>query len=521
MHAGTSRTLFFSLVALCGLQMHGSYAFAQSADTSASPTRVRVESGMLEGAQSGPVVSFKGIPYAAAPVGDRRWRAPQAAQSWSGVRPALAVGSSCIQAPGLSVRSAAGDPGALDEDCLYLNVWAPAGQSKSAKPVMVWIHGGGLVFGSGGVAAYDGTSLARRGAVIVTINYRLGPLGFFSHPAIDGEAGGGSRNFGLLDQIEALKWVQSNIAAFGGDPDNVTIFGESAGAQSVLALFASPMARGLFHKGIAQSAYGLPGHAPAKAQAVGIAVASAVGLDGARASAAQLRAIPAERFGALPGRDLTLSPSFIVGDAAMPIGILEAFQQQRQAPLPLLIGNNSDEASVAEAFGVDPAGIIQQLGRNRILVKPLYPKVTNDADLGRQVMRDAVFTAFARRVSYLHSQQAPTWRYYFNYVQQAMRRSQVGVPHAGEIAFTMDTGASCGCLSRPFNKADLAVSKRMADSWVAFARSGNPQTRQLPPWSKDSARSDQLMEFSGDTRARRNFMQPRLNALILGLKAVD
>ena len=136
-------------------------------------------------------------------------------------------------------------------------------------------------------------------------------------------------------------------------------------------------------------------------------------------------------------------------------------------------------------------------------------------------MRDAVFTAFARRVSYLHSQQAPTWRYYFNYVQQAMRRSQVGVPHAGEIAFTMDTGASCGCLSRPFNKADLAVSKRMADSWVAFARSGNPQTRQLPSWSKDSARSDQLMEFSGDTRARRNFMQPRLNALILGLKAVD
>ncbi|MEO8003053.1 MAG: carboxylesterase/lipase family protein [Arenimonas sp.] len=521
MHKTILGKIIFAVMALAGAQLFCGHAIASAANSPNTAPMVRIDAGMLEGSQNKTVSSFKGIPFAAAPVGQWRWREPQPVTAWKNVRDAKQFGSSCIQAPGLSVLSDAGDPGALSEDCLYLNIWTPDLKPAAKLPVMVWIHGGALVFGSGSVVGYDGAPLARRGVVMVTINYRMGPLGFFSHPAIDAEKNGNAKNFGLLDQIAALKWVQKNIALFGGNPDNVTIFGESAGAQSVLALYASPMARGLFHKGIAQSSYGLPSHTPAKAREVGIAVASAVGLDGANASAAQLRAIPAEQFGKLPGRELTLAPSFIVGDAAMPISILEAFQKKQQAAVPLIIGSNSNEASVATAFGVDPGQIIAGLGKARILVKPLYPKVSDNAELGNQVMRDAVFTAFARRISYLQSQRAPAWRYYFSYVQQGLRDTQTGVPHAGEIAFTMDTGTDCRCLKVPFAKPDQVLSKKMGDSWVAFARNGNPQIPQFPAWPKDSVKNDTLMEFSDNAIVRKKFMQPRLNALILGLKAAD
>lgn len=525
MYIARMKKAFIGLAGLLLVQSFSSGAMASPSNNvnafASTGSIVRVDTGKLVGTQNKSIFSFKGIPYAQAPVGQWRWREPQAVVAWKNIRSAKQFGNSCIQAPGLSVVSDAGDPGALSEDCLYLNVWTPDVKSTAKLPVMVWIHGGALVFGSGSVVGYDGTSLARRGVVMVTINYRMGPLGFFSHPAIDAEKNGNAKNFGLLDQIAALNWVRKNISAFGGNPNNVTIFGESAGAQSVLALVASPMARGLFHKGIAQSSYGLPGHTLAKARTVGIAVASAVGLDGAKASAAQLRAIPAVQFGKLPGRELTLAPSFIVGDAAMPISILEAFQKKQQAAVPLIIGSNSNEASVAVAFGVDPANIIAELGKGKILVKSLYPKVSSNTELGNQVMRDGVFTAFARRISYLQSQRAPVWRYYFSYVQQGLRSSQTGVSHAGEIAFTMDTGTNCNCLKVPFSKSDQAMSKKMADSWVAFARSANPQIPQFPAWPKDSVKNDTLMEFSDTAIARKKFMQPRLNTLILGLKAAD
>lgn len=480
---------------------------------------VSVDTGMLQGTLNESILSFKGIPFAAAPVGQWRWREPQAPATWKGVRDAKNFGNACIQKPGLSDQNG-GNPGLISEDCLFLNVWTPTLRQGEKLPVMVWIHGGGLAFGSGGVPGYGGDSLAKRGAVIVSINYRMGPLGFFSHPAIDAERRG-FKNFGLLDQIAALKWVQKNISAFGGDADNITIFGQSAGAESVLALYSSPLARGQFQKGIAQSPYGIPAHTPEKARKVGLAVATAVGLDGIRASAAQLRAIPADKFGNLDAPELTLSPGFITGDAALPISILETFQKKNQAALPLIIGSNSDEATVATAFGLDPAKVIQGLGKSKVFVKPLYPKVSNDAELGRQVIRDAVFTAFARRVSYLHSQKAPTWRYYFGYVQQGLRASQPGVAHGGEIVFMMDSGNNCGCLLVPFNQSDSDLARRIGDSWVAFARSSNPQTPALPTWSKDSASNDRMLEFDETVVARKSFMQPRLNALILGLRAAN
>ena len=241
--------LFIVALALAGWILPG----IGSAETAPPSPRVEAAAGLVEGSWEGESAVFKGLPYAAPPVADLRWRAPQPARPWQGARKANAFGKACMQVPGAALAAGAGDIEPMSEDCLTLNLWVPRARTSAKQPVMVWIHGGALVFGAGSQPLYDGRALATRGAVVVTLNYRLGPLGFFDHPALAG-ASGGDVNFGLLDQIAALKWVRENIAAFGGDPGNVTVFGESAGGQSVLALFASPKARGLFQRGIVQSA---------------------------------------------------------------------------------------------------------------------------------------------------------------------------------------------------------------------------------------------------------------------------
>ena len=491
-----------------------------AAETIAPSPRVKTSAGMVEGTWQDGMAVFKGLPYAAPPVAALRWRAPQPAQPWQGVRKADAFGKACMQAPGAALAAGAGDIGPMSEDCLTLNVWVPNGRNPARLPVMVWIHGGALVFGAGSQSLYAGNALAQRGAVVVTLNYRLGPLGFFDHPALAKDSGG-DVNFGLLDQVAALQWVRDNIAAFGGDPRNVTIFGESAGGQSVLALFASPKARGLFQRGIVQSAYGIPSSSRTKARTVSTKVAASLGVAGASATAAQLRAIPAQRFAtAFQGEDMSLAPGFVVGDAVLPQAILEAFQQNRQAKLPLIIGSNSDEATVAAAFGMDPAAVVERLGAGKVLLKPLYPGVSDDGELGRQAIRDLVFTAYARRIAYLHSQRAPTWRYYFSHVQAGLRPQPPGVGHGAEIAFVMGTGDSCRCLPAPFSAADRAVSRKVGDYWFAFARNGVPAAPGAPAWQKDSARRAQVMEFADTPAVRTSFMQARLNVMISALKGI-
>jgi para-nitrobenzyl esterase len=346
----------------------------------------------------------------------------------------------------------------------------------------------------------------------------MGALGFFSHPAIDGSDSSSAVNYGLLDQIAALRWVRENIAAFGGDPGNVTIFGESAGAQSVLALYASPLAQGLFHKGIAQSPYGIPSHTRAKAREVSEQVATAVGLAGADATAAQLRAVPATRFLQLGEKGPTLAPGFIVGDRALPQPILETFQQGKQTRVPLIIGSNSDEATVAEAFGVDLAKVVEKLRAAKFLLRKFYPGVADDAQLGREAMRDLVFTAFARRIAYLHSQSTPTWRYYFSHVQQGLQGKVSGVGHGNEIPFVMGTGEDCDCLVVPFTAADRRFSRQVGDYWFAFARSGRPDAANAPVWSQDGVREARTLEFGDETVLRKDFMKARLNAFIAILK---
>ncbi len=473
---------------------------------------VAIATGELQGVREHGVFVFKGIPYAAPPVGVLRWHEPQPPLSWQGVRPADAFGHACIQ-PVADTLEGAGDVGPQSEDCLFLNVWTPDPRPDAHLPVMVWIHGGGLVIGSGGLPVFTGAPLAQRGVVMVTFNYRLGPLGFFAHPSLLQNDPDGPINFGLLDQIAALKWVQQNIAAFGGDPDNVTIFGQSAGAQSVLALFASPQARGLFQKGVAQSAYGVPGNTRSRAKDASILVAEAVGLDGANASAEALRAVPAEAFGTISNPFASLAPSFVIGDSVLPKSIFNVFKAKQEAPVPLIIGSNSDEASVAQALGIDPGMLMEQLVSIKPLLKLFYFGVNENSELGRQVIRDLIFTSFAKRIADWHARKAPTWRYYFSYVPVNLRDEKPGVGHGDEMAFVLDT---MDFVSHPENyiQADRDMAKQVSSYWLAFAQTDTPHPQDEPTWPRDTVHRDRVMEFGDSIVVHSHFMGARLKLYI-------
>jgi para-nitrobenzyl esterase len=480
---------------------------------------VATDRGQLQGRIEQGLATFKGIRYAAPPVGDLRWREPQPPAHWNGAQPAQAFGASCPQNPNLSIEAGIGDPRPMAEDCLFLNVWTPRANANARLPVMVWIHGGAFVLGSTNQPIYDGAPLAQRGVVVVTLNYRLGALGFFAHPALAAGRANAPVNFGLFDQIAALRWVRNNIRAFGGDPANVTLFGESAGAESVLALYASPLARGLFAKGIAQSPYGIPSHPLASAQQIAANVATSFNLNGANATAAELRAIPADALASLRGTDLSLAPSLTIGDAALPELILTAFQRGAEAKAPLIIGSNSDEGSIAAAFGIDPAKLVQRLGAARLLVDWLYPSNLSDAQLGREVVRDLVFTTFVRRIAWLHSARAPTWRYYFSYVPVGLRGRLPGVPHGGEIAFTMDTVDVCRCLGT-ITDTDRNVARRVSSYWISFARANVPMATGGVGWPLDGRNESKLLEFGEREQVRVNFMQERLETFIAMLNLI-
>ena len=499
--------------------LFGSHS-AQAANADSGDTVVRTDSGSVEGQAQGGILAFKGLRYAAAPIGELRWRAPQPVAPWQGTQAARAPSAACIQKPELSIAAGAGDPRPIDEDCLFLNVWTPRAGPAARLPVMVWIHGGALVMGSGGLPIYDGAAFAQRGAVLVTLNYRMGALGFFAHPGLAKADPGTPVNFGLLDQIAALQWVQRNIAAFGGDPGNVTIFGQSAGAESVLALFTSPLAKGLFHKGIAQSPYGIPSHTLAKARATAAKVATALQLNGANATAAELRGVPAQAFEKLNGEGLSLAPSFVADDSALPAPILTTFQQGGEARVPLIIGNTSDDGSIAADFGLDPAAIVKRLGAARIVVKSLYPTGIADDQLGRETVRDLVFSAFARRIAYLHTARAPTWRYYYGYVPSGVRGRTPGVAHGSDVALTMGTLDLCQCLGAPASEQDREASRRIVTLWFNFARSGTPVPGDAASWPRDGQRDSKLLEFGEADAVRADFMKTRVNTFIGTLKLI-
>ncbi|HBR1907741.1 TPA: carboxylesterase/lipase family protein [Klebsiella quasipneumoniae subsp. similipneumoniae] len=478
----------------------------------------KTRQGTLVGSAEQGIHIWRGIPYAAPPVGPLRWRAPQPPARWPGVRQADAFSAASWQDIDYCRELGGGDPGRFSEDCLYLNVWAPASAAQPL-PVMVWLHGGGFTIGAGSLPPYDGLALASRDVVVVTVNYRLGHLGFFAHPALEEEAGERLYNFALLDQIAALQWVQENIHAFGGDAANVTLFGESAGARSVLSLMASPKAKGLFHKAIIQSGYTLPDLPREKALEKGRLLAEHFALP--QASAEQLRAIPAEAFWSLSA-PLNIGPAPIAGDIVLPQPMLETFFAGRQHPMPVIIGSNSDEASVMAVFGVDIAGQIQKLRRERRLglglIKLLYPGVKGDEALGREVCRDMAFTTLGYVV--MQAQQRvgqPCWRYWFDYVAEAEHDAYPhGAWHGNEVPYVFDNLRLTDPVRQYASEADLAFAAQVADYWVQFARvaSGEQVLAGAVRWPACLRGRDRLLRIGLHKRAgfkvENRFMRARL-----------
>lgn len=486
-----------------------SVAIAFAADVAGE---VKIDTGTLRGVVKDGVASFKGIPYAAAPTGRLRWRPPQPAASWSGFWSAAAYGADCMQNPFPgTVAPLAGPPA---EDCLYLNVWTPADPASKRLPVMVWIHGGGFDHGGSSAAIYDGSAFARRGIVLVNFNYRLGRFGFFAHPALTKENPREPHgNYGYMDQIAALEWVRRNIAAFGGDPGNVTIFGESAGGSSVLTLLASPMSQGLFHKAIVQSGGGRgslareryldragPGGAPS-AEAIGVAFALKHGITGEGPEAlAALRSLPAETVVAGLNETATGIPTYsgpmIDGKVAVETAD-EAYRAGRAAKVPLMIGANS--ADIGSARGRTIEELFAAFGPDAEKARAAYdPGGTGSvADLAALIGSDRAMLEPARFMARtLAALGQPAYEYRFSYVPEALRKEWKGAPHASELFFVFDTLDAR--YSKDVTAADRAIAKAANAYWANFARSGNPNGEGLRKWPAYDPVSDILLDFTSE-----------------------
>ena len=522
-------------VVLCGAVALSACAAGDAGDTAVDPLGPIVETGpgTLEGervAGDDGVLVFRGVPYAEPPVGDNRWRAPVAQASWEGTRSAATFGPACWQrlTPASSIYTR-GDLG-RDEDCLYLNIWTAAAQAGEARPVMVWFHGGGHTGGWSSAKIFDGTALAQKGVVLVTINYRLGPFGFLAHPALSAESPhGASGNYGLLDKVAALEWVRDNIAAFGGDPGNVTIFGQSAGSWSVCYLMASPLAAGLFHKAIGHSGGCFRGGRPdlPAAHDAGLAAAAELGVEGDGAGAlAALRALDAEAV-----LDSDLGSGAIVDGWFMPRPAGAIFAAGEHNDVPVIVGALANEgttlyANMPERTEAELAALLrEQYGDHAEALLAAYdPELEKSTRWGAQAIQaDRSFVwemrTWARAVEaggndaylYFFSQAPPVFRIY------VPERAAIDMPdgpdgygayHSGDLAYAFGNTRLVGI---DWTEWDHEISRAMTQYWVNFARTGDPNGEDLATWPRYEAAADEWLEFGSDIKTTREVRKGKLD----------
>jgi para-nitrobenzyl esterase len=459
----------------------------------AADPQVDAPAGAVRGTAEGGLRVFRGIPYAQPPVGPLRWKAPLPLARWKGVRPAAEFGAACYQPPPRLSNIYVGLPMPLSEDCLTLNVWTPAGARNA--PVFFWIYGGALQSGASRDPMYDGRRLAERGVVVVSINYRLGVLGWLAHPELSAESREGiSGNYGLLDQIRALTWVKDNIAAFGGDPANVTIAGESAGALSVMYLMASPLARGLFAKGIAESAYMISTpalktavHGAPSAEQAGLTLMKQLQLP----DVAAMRAMPAEQITAA-AVGVGYAPWGAVDGRVLPDQLVNVFDQGRQARVPLLAGFNSGEirslTSLAPSVPASAAAYESTIRERYGDLADVFLKLYPPDDLQESVFattRDALYGWTAERL--VRKQSAlgvGAYLYLWDHGYPAAEQAGLHAFHASELPYVFDTFDGTPPLwpKNPDTPEEHALADALGDYWTSFARTGRPQARNAPDW---------------------------------------
>lgn len=473
-----------------------SSASAEARQAAGSPI-VMVRQGRLQGRETDAGVAvFLGVPFAAPPVGELRWRPPEPAPAWEGVRQAANYGSVCAQ-------HGAGFGAMFDktekEDCLYLNIWSPDLKPQKRLPVMVYIHGGAFVGGAGSIPTFDGVALGKQGVITVTINYRLGVFGFLAHPELTAESPHkASGNYGLADQQAALRWVKANIAAFGGDPARVTVFGQSAGAVSVMDLMASPLSRGLFAGAIAESGTPLLGGSPslAEAQQQGTAFAAAQG----GVSIAQLRAIPAEdlmkrwaQFEGAGGRSWPITDGWILPEAPAKV-----FEQHHELAVPLITGSNAREAIHVPGDAELGGRVRDVFGEGADRAAALYPPGAAPDPLlgssGNRFATDITFRCPAVVIETWHARKgAPVYAYHFE--EALPGRQSMGSQHSDEVSFVFGT---LGMLSfgRPPPEAAAQLSKTMVAYWANFAKRGDPNGPGVPEWPRFTLRDQAFVRLS-------------------------
>ena len=501
-HSRTGRTSLLqigSAIALCTACTHTAVPI--------SATTVQTEQGTVQGVQADGAYLFKGIPFAAPPTGDNRWRVPQPVAAWTGVRDASQFGPDCIQ----PITDPAAPSHPQSEDCLTLNVAVPEASAEAALPVLFYVHGGAYFVGSGRTVMKNGPpELVRQGAIIVAPNYRLGRMGFFAHPALTEEAeasGEATANYWLMDEVQALEWVRENISAFGGDPDNITLLGCSAGGSSVNALVASPEARGLFHKAVVRSGGGFFNATRSLdiAEAQGMDFAERAGVSSEpQDTLSSLRALSPEKvLAADPG-----PPNFgaMVDGTYLQDLISVTLVDGKAAPIPLITGSTSNEASVFGLMGFDKQTLLDRFNVDVDALKPAYE--TNgpltEAELLRQVQTDFIFTSAGVGMAALASANGtPAWSYYFDYLPEDLRTSHPGADHCADMPYLFATSE--------FEAAeDQAIADLLQRQLLNFMRTGNPNGSGLPDWAQMTAGNHATLVVGLDTHSVAGFRKTQL-----------
>jgi para-nitrobenzyl esterase len=477
----------------------------------AAPETVRVDGGRISGTTDDGVRVFKGIPFAAPPVGDLRWKAPQPVVAWNGVRAADTFGPRCVQTPYPPGSPYATEPAPMSEDCLYVNVWTAAGAGEK-RPVMVWIHGGAWTRGAGSTPTYDGIALAKKGVVVVTTNYRLGPLGFLAHPELTAESPQhASGNYAILDHIAALTWVQRNIPAFGGDPQRVTIFGESAGSWSVNVVQATPLAKGLFARAIGESGAQFA-RTPtlADAEKAGVAFATAAGAGSLKA----LRAVPAEKLVGMPA----FRAGVTVDGWVLPDSVRAIFAQKKQSHVPVLVGSNanewttlSDPATFPKTMDEFSTRMAAQFPGAAQELEAAYP-VKSDADIAGAMLglgRDLTFTLEMRTWARLVASGGNNaYLYQFTRVPPGPNPAW-GAYHASEIQYAFGNVGK-----HPWAQdADKRLAEQMTSYWTNFAITGDPNGTGLPKWMPYDPTAEPYLELGDTVQMKAHLLKAQLDFL--------